>query len=299
MSRIPDYIIEQAAKTDIIAYCQSHGIALEQTKSHYRLAMDLHCYIKKDEPWKFTWYNLHPDVMGKAIDFIRTYYRVMQGRFISFPEAVEMLTGYSKSENHEPKWTQPKIHIPEMIEGHKITAKSPNVIAYLCNERGFDYKFVCHLLYLGKLCQDENKNCVFPICDENNNIVTAELRSTWTDWHQVLSTQNGYGFTYQVGAIVENLVFTESAIDALSLYKLFENKWKSVLFVAMVGLKSKVVEHYRNLHPNAKFFIAVDTDDAGDNFVADYKDATRLRPMKQFKDWNEQLVAKMKLLNEQ
>lgn len=289
MGKIPQKIIDDASHIDIINYCQTHGIPVKESGQHHVLIDAPKCYIKTAEPWLFTWYNGTETIAGKSIDFIKAYYRLKKNQFLSFPEAVELLTGYTKDVR--------KTQLPEYIGTHKLLAYSPNAIAYLCNDRGFDYDFVRDLLRKGKLGQDQFNNCVFPICNDDGKVIAAELHGTLPksmeekSWHQYVNQTHEYGYTYQMSNTVEWLVFTECAIDALSLVQLYADKLSTALIITTTGLSTSVIPHYHKLYPNAKMCIAVDNDKGGDDFIAKFPNIPVRRPASRFKDWNDQLIA--------
>ena len=95
-----------------------------------------------------------------------------------------------------------------------------------------------------------------------------------------------------MGAAVEWVIYTESAIDLLSFYQLKKDKLSNALLVSMGGLKAVVVENYKSLYPQAKHCLAVDDDTKGNEFADEYKGKLyRKKPDEPFKDWNELLCS--------
>lgn len=168
------------------------------------------------------------------------------------------------------------------------------VIAYLVKKRCISYDIVIDMIRNNHLKQDTNGNCVFGIIDFDGNIIGAELHGTGdTRFKGQTNEQDGFGYTLQVGQNVQFLCFFESAIDLLSYYEIKKSTptFKDVLLISMGGLKSVVVQTYKNKYPEAKVVMCVDNDDKGKEFAT--KLGCKIYPTEAgTKDWNEVLKAR-------
>lgn len=279
---LPNELIQQAARTDLVVYCNTHGIELVKSGDEYVMKDHDSFNISAKEPWKWYWFS--EGVGGKAVDFIMYWYGV------DLQEAVEELIGVVP--------TDMRTQLPTHIKNQKIVSTQRRVIAYLCSTRHLDYDIVCEFLKEGKLMEDSYGNCVFPICDDTGTIISAELHGTVTisgkpTYKNTVTVTNSYGFEYKIGDAVEWVLYTESAIDLMSLYQLYKDKLNSTLLVSIAGLKPTIVEHYKAMYPNAKHCLCVDHDDSGIRFVQKakkiYTDLSCRFPDEGVKDWNDLL----------
>ena len=276
---IPTELIQKAAHTNLVDYCNTHGIELVKSGDEYLMKEHDSFNISAKEPWKWYWFS--QGVGGKAVDFIMYWYGV------SLAEAVEALIEVPKSEY--------KVPLPSEIKGRIIVPNQKCVIAYLCGTRHIDYDIVRTFIQKGKLMEDTFGTCVFPIIDEHGNIISAELHGTRTGpgkkrFEQTVSETFKYGFEYQIGKPVKWVLYLESAIDMMSMYQLHKNDICSTLMVSFAGLKPSLVDHYKTMYPDAKHCLCVDADKRGKEFVSKLGMAYRF-PDGGYKDWNDLLVA--------
>lgn len=276
MGKLTESMIDKASHANLIAYCQSHGIELKKIGKEYVVKEHDSIYISSKEPWK--WYRHSTDEGGKAIDFAV--------KFLGMPfrtAVFEMLGRLPEADTDIVPTTSYK---PELANNQK------RVIAYLCQKRKIEYGLVTKLIREGKLRQDTHGNCMFLIRDRNGRTVSAELHGTGdTRFKGQTSEQEGYGFEFPIGDTVKWVIYTESAIDLISLYQMYKEQLKDVLLVSMGGLKSVIIESYKKTYPEARHCLAVDNDERGNQFAHEsYPDLTRKVPRSPFKDWNEQLV---------
>lgn len=276
MGKLSQSMIDKAAHANLVAYCEGHGIELKREGREFVVKANDSIYISAEKPW--LWYRHSTGEGGKAVDF------AMQYLGMGFRDAVFEMLGKLPDVSIEP--SEAVAYTPDTHTDQK------RVIGYLCKRRGLDYKLVTGLIRDGKLRQDTHGNCVFVIKDRAGKLIGSELHGTGdTRFKGQTSPQEGYGFELPCGAAVEWVIYTESAIDLLSLYQLFKSKLSGCLLVSMGGLKPVVVEHYRSLYPDARHALAVDNDDKGREFAAEMGMQHR-KPDEPFKDWNEQLCKK-------
>lgn len=276
MSKLSQSMVDKAAHANLVAYCQSHGIELKREGREFVIKEHDSLYISAEQPW--LWYRHSKGAGGKAVDFAMHYLG------LNFRDAVFEMLQTLPEVTIEP--TSDIAYTPDTATNQK------RAIAYLCKRRGLDYKLVTELIRDGKLRQDTNGNCVFSIRDSSGKIVSAELHGTGdTRFKGQATPQDGYGFEMSVGAAVDWVLYTESAIDLLSLYQLYKDKLSNTLLVSMGGLKAVIIESYRSRYPNARHWLAVDDDEKGRQFAA-VMNMQHRKPDKPFKDWNEQLKGK-------
>ena len=276
-------VIDQAARVDLVRYCESAGIKLRREGAEYVMVDHPSIYISAVHPW--LWYRFSSAEGGKAIDFCTKFLG------LDFRSAVETLlqggVGYTAPARIDP--------VQRKSYEFKPGQNCKRVIAYLVKRRGLSYELVVDLIRRGKIKQDARGNCVFPIVDGAGEVIGAELRGTGdVKFHQISASQDGYGYTIQCGREVKWVVFTEGAIDALSLYQLYKGRLRDVLVVSMGGLKPAVVHRYQELYPSARFCLAVDNDLPADEFCKRFPGLPRRRPCEGAKDWNEQLMMSKK-----
>lgn len=278
MGKLSPSMIDKAAHANLIAYCQSHGIELKREGKEFIIKDNDSIYISINQPW--LWYRHSTGEGGKAVDFAMKYLGM------PFRDAVFEMLGKLPDVDIEP--SSNVAYKPDYHTDQK------RVIAYLCKRRRLDYSIVTSLIRENKLRQDTHGNCSFIIRDRSGKEIAAELHGTGdTRFKGQATEQQGYGFEIAVGAVVEWVVYTESAIDLVSLYQLYKGRLNNTLLVSMGGLKAAVVENYRSLYPNAKHCLAVDNDERGNKFAAEsYPNFVRKIPVEPFKDWNAQLLGK-------
>lgn len=285
MGKLSQSMIDKASHANLVAYCQSHGIALKREKNEYVIKDNDSLYISAEQPYR--WYRHSTGEGGKAVDFAMKYLG------LPFRDAVFEMLGKLPTveiEIEPTEKTSDRAYTPDTATNQK------RVIAYLCQRRKLDYKLVTWLIRNGKLRQDTKGNCVFLIKDKTGKTISAELRGTGDNpFKQVPVSTNGFGFEMQIGDTVENLVFTESAIDLLSLYQMRKDELPNTLLVSLAGIgKTSVIDNYLAMYPNAYPLLAIDNDQRADEFAMRFPEIERERPDEPYKDWNEQLVAQTK-----
>ncbi|MBR1383848.1 MAG: DUF3991 domain-containing protein [Ruminococcus sp.] len=276
MGKLTSSMIDKAAHANLIAYCQGHGIELKREGKEFIIKENDSIYISADKPW--LWYRHSTGEGGKAVDFAMKYLGM------DFRSAVFEMLGKLPDVDIEP--TAETAYKPDTATNQK------RVIAYLCKRRGLDYKLVTGLIRNGKLRQDTHGNCVFIIRDKSGKAIAAELHGTGdTRFKGQATPQEGYGFEMAVGAAVKWVIYTESAIDLVSLYQMFKDKLSDTLLVSLGGIgKTSVIQNYLAIYPNAKHCLAIDNDEKADEFASRFPKLSRRRPDPQYKDWNEQLL---------
>lgn len=268
-------MIDKASHANLISYCTTHGIKLKRESREFVVEANDSIYISAQEPWK--WYRHSTGEGGKAVDFAMLYLGM------NFREAVFEMLGKLPDIDIEP--ASETAYKPDTATNQK------RVIAYLCKRRGLDYKLVTELIRSGKLRQDKNGNCVFVVRDKSGKAIAAELHGTGdTRFKGQATPQDGYGFEFPVGTAVKWVVYTESAIDLLSLYQLKKSRLSDTLLVSLGGIgKTSVIQNYLEIYPQAIHCLAIDNDQKAKEFAEKFPQLKRCPPDKNYKDWNDQL----------
>ena len=266
--------IRRARQTNLVAYLMKCGEPLKRVGTNYIHREHDSLYIKDN---MFVWYS--QDKKGNSIDFLMIYYGM------TFKQAVEALT---EAELPTPEYTpQERTASPQRATDEK------RVIAYLCKRRGLENSLIFALIKQGKLWQDTNGNCNFVIADWNEQPIGAEIVGTGDTRFKNVTEHSGYGFHMTFGEPTEALYF-ESAIDLLSCYQLYQDRFTHHILVSMGGLNSSIITELKKKKPNLTHWLCVDNDTAGNKFIFQRKsEDTSIRlfsPPRQYKDWNEYLL---------
>ena len=272
---IDQELVRKARQTDLVAYLMNHGEPLKRVGANYVHREHDSLYIKAN---MFVWYS--QDKKGNSIDFLMLYYGM------SFKEAVEALTG---ADLQEVTYT-PQSH----AETPQRATDEKRVIAYLCKRRGLENRIIFNLIKQGKLTQDERGNCNFIICDWKEQPIGVEIVGTGDTRYKQTTVHSGFGFHIIIGEPTEALYF-ESAIDLLSCYQIYQDKLTHHILVSMGGLNISVVEELKRERPQLKHWLCVYNDQAGNKFIFKLKSndpsIKLFQANKQYKDWNEMLLA--------
>ena len=266
-------LIKQARQTNLVAYLIDKGESLKRVGKNFMLESHDSLYIKDN---MFIWYSRN--TKGNSIDFLMCYYN------FTFQQAVEELTSKSLEDIQIPPY--------EPSEPPVRADNEKRVLGYLCKKRCLESGIIFSLIKQGKLYQDTNGNCNFVITDWEEQPIGKEIVGTSDTRFKLISTHSGYGF-HTIYGDPSDILYFESAIDLLSCYQIYKDKFTHHLFVSMGGLNSSVVHELHRLKPNLKHWLCVDNDRAGTNFITAMKQEIEglhtFQPPKNYKDWNEYL----------
>ena len=272
--------IKQARQTDLVAYLTAKGEELKRIGNNYTLKKHDSLFIKGN---MFCWYSRNQQ--GNAVDFLMCYYGM------TFKQAVEELTQQTFPRVSEVP-DQPPKPSQEPLQAHTRAENEKRVIGYLCKKRGLKNSLIFALIKQNKLYQDTNGNCNFVITDWEEKTIGAEIVGTGDTRYKQITTHSTYGFHISVGEVTDILYF-ESAIDLLSCYQLYQDKFTHHLFVSLGGLNGSIVSELYKLHSDKKHWLCVDNDQAGTDFIQQEKEKIEVlhtfRPPTAFKDWNDYL----------
>jgi hypothetical protein len=158
--------------------------------------------------------------------------------------------------------------------------------------------------------ESETNNAIFPIYNEHNICVGAEVHGTLSDIRFKGVKQNsmpGYGFNVRVpdnhAQCFDYALFFESAIDLLSFIDIklrHENKTlERCILTSMSGLKSNVIYNIHHVFstPSKSLTCVLCTDN--DNAAFNFRESVAStgikyidqRPIYPYKDFNDQLLA--------
>jgi len=282
---IPDELVRQAASVDIVAYLTQRGEQLipSGTQGSYRLPGHGGLIITGS---MFNWIGKGEG--GNAIKFLRSYYGM------GFREAVEELLGSGAG---ECKAAPARPERPFTFEDIDLAPSLDRAIAYLTKTRGLSRRLVDEIIIIRHLFQEaETNNAIFPIY-ENHRIVGAERQGTLS--HKrfkgvIPGSKYGCGYNLTFGDETAYALFFESALDLLSFIDISRMNGKDLQgcrLTSLAGLKQNILEHTIAQLPEARPFLCVDNDEAGQNFIAKNSGLEARLPDPDFKDWNELLLA--------
>ena len=204
-------------------------------------------------------------------------------------KAVEMVNNANVSKTPTKVKREPFIYNPNKISHKFDVAKN-----YLSQQRGISEDTLIKLNKAKLLKQDTNGNALFIWRDpqvkhkvtgvsvQGTHINHEKYGKRGTLKHIEKNSTPNFGWSFDIntkGKAPQNLVFCESAIDAISYYESAKNTGHKLLntrIVSMEGLKKGVVANYidltqkqlkcENKELNSVVF-GVDNDEAGDRFI--------------------------------
>lgn len=286
--------VKQASDIHVVDYLESKGESLIKQGKYYRHSE--HDSLIINENGKWFWNSRNEGGYG-AISFARTFYEY------SFQDAVRDVNGQeiTKTMDKDEQETNKSFDYPVQYEKES----QENAIEYLHNKRGISRETIDNLISADLIAEDKKNNCVFKWKDrETGKIVGADRQGTTqmedgNYFKQIVSgSKADGGFQFDVGK-PENLVLFESPIDAISYYDM--HKPSDTRFKSMSGLKDRsaatsVKELAKEIQENGRNFnkviIAVDNDEAGNNFSNKWAKMFNIseRHAPRSKDWNNDLT---------
>jgi len=283
-------LIKKARQANLAEYLISVGVPLKRDGHRYRhKEHDSLIFTKNSYYW-----NSRQE-KGNAIDYL------VKNMDMSFVDAVLALT-YNFEQSPTPPIAPAKGFV---LDSALLSPNCYKAQAYLNKDRQIDNDIIDYLVKERLLFQEkQTNNIVFPMRDENNNCVGAELQGVTKKRFKGIMKNSKYGYGFNVcmssDGTFDYALFFESAIDLISFMdykKNYENKsLNRCILVSMAGLKSNVIKHtLKAYRGNLKIVLCIDNDDAGQTFKNEiegiqggYIDCS---PNERFKDWNEQLVS--------
>lgn len=310
MSRIPNELIVQARRADIVAVCRDRGekLAVDSLyRGKYRIkheggliVWDSHFYWFRNK--SNGGYIPNQGSFGRktrngadAFNTLTFYIcRYCNGDYKQFKSAVEYLSNFHLSRN--TNWfldIDAKPNIKNDIPKPAGDSNAPKVVEYLTEKRFLKLDTVKEFQLRDLFYQDTNKNAVFVCRDENGKINGFELKGTRENKRFFRSSENAI-FTFPCGEEQTGLIAFESVIDLMSYYELHQEQLTHHLLVSMGGLKSSVLEQVlAQRNSDFKVCIATDNDEAGNDFFESFKkdhpnyEVSRHKPKNFGEDWND------------
>ena len=161
-------------------------------------------------------------------------------------------------------------------------------IAYLNKTRMIDMKFINPLLMKGIIRQDTRGNCVFCRYATDGSLIGVEKHGTGlTKFKQTIGKK---GIFLQISPEIKTICVFETMIDLLSFYEIYADHLTEHLLLSMGGLNDVSINEAREMYPEAKVFLCVDNDYAGNKFISNRCPPYIKYQTKDVKDWNELLV---------
>jgi hypothetical protein len=308
--RVSEELRERAKKAHLAECLLRMGVPLVRSGTRYRHP-EHNSLVFNDN--RYFWNSRQgsdekKDYTGDALEYLTWHMK------IDYRKAVALLT-LEEPGRMDQRAMSGRVGESARTEGEfsfssiKMAADTKRAEAYLSKHRGLDYKFVKELIGDKRIYQEAaHNNILFPMYDENNVVVGAEVRGTLTDkvFKGVLpGSKYGYGYSIQGQGDAKMVLFFEGAIDLLSfmeIQRLKNTALDKVLLVSMVGLKEAVIKHTLERSDRAITpVLSVDNDSAGVNFIKRVKGQiegvkTHLPPQP-YKDWNDLLKAMKKHAN--
>lgn len=278
--------IKQARQTNLAEYLLNAGVPLIRQGNRHR--------HKEHDSLVFTansYYWNSRQEHGNSIDFL------VRHMDMNFTSAVTALTNCPQPEKRPPTAFNANLSIGN---------DTFKVEKYLHKHRHIGRGIIRRLIENGLLFQEKHtNNAVFPMYDEENRLVGAELQGAIPARRfKGVKTGSKYGYGFNMRFSADNAynyaLFFESAIDLISFadYK-FNHEKKSLggcILVSMAGLKINVLKHTAKAFGGGlRAVLCVDNDKAGREFIKAVESEKipfiTCAPAEHFKDWNEQLTA--------
>ena len=238
------------------------------------------------------WFRHSQSKGGFPVDFVMEFYGM------SFPEAVQMLTG-------EPDEAQPEAD-PAPSPSFRLPLRNvtnANILNYLTQERKLSPSLVNFFIAAGDIYEDSSHhNVVFVGRDADGHPRYASSRGIREKFRQdAAGAEKAFGFAHR-GTDKQLLVF-EAPIDLLSFIELFPKNWQQHNYLSLGGVSAKALQQFLSERPDMeRVFLCLDADKAGEDackrlaaLLPDTVSVTRIQPC--MKDWNEVLVHRAEIPN--
>ena len=284
-----DQEIKEACNVNFIEFMESeYPDRIRHFRSEYRDTEHDSLVFYKDHYHRFS-----NEDHGNAINYLQKYIG------LTFIESVDKLLDFGLLHNSQ-------YNIPTESEKPVKTIYRPikngnieNVYDYLEN-RNIDTQYIQSELGRNKMysssVKNEGDNYICFANDELKFYILKNTESTGIKNMIVSGNEGGYWWFTPFDEDLEqydcifNVYVCESPIDAISLYRL---KNIPAVYCAMGGLKDvslkQICERFSD-RKHYKIMIAVDNDEAGNQFYEKHNEFERVVP--EFKDWNEDLYFK-------
>lgn len=185
-----------------------------------------------------------------------------------------------------------------------LPKKSPtcrHLFAYLCKIRKIDRKVVEYFLKSNRLYENDMHSCVFVGLDPEGNPKHCAIRGTLTNRAfkgEARGSDKRYAFSKP--GTTETLHVFEAPIDLLSYLTLYPEQWEDH-YLALCCLADTALKEYLKNYKIKILCFHLDNDEWGERktkeYIENYKnyDTCDQRPQKIYKDFNEYLIAVIKI----
>jgi hypothetical protein len=285
-------LIQKARQTNLGEYLINSSVSLEKHGDRYRHAEHDSLTFHENS---YYWNSRQEH--GNAIDYLVRYMNM------DFKQTVTALTESAGARDERPPSMDGDFKRDDLL----IIKDISKVRAYLSKTRHIGNSIIDYLVRNKLLFQEKRtNNAVFPMYDENNDLVGAELQGIIPDKRfKGVQKDSKYGYGFNIKFFNDNnafdySLFFESAVDLISFvdYKLNREKkdLKGCILVSMAGLKLNILRHTaKAFQGDLKAVLCVDNDQAGQEFKNKVQQSKIpfivSAPDERFKDWNEQLTA--------
>lgn len=300
---------EMKRQIRITDYAREHGFTLVRTGRYYslkehdsvRIDTEKNCYWRNSVPGKYG-VGKGDSVIGFAAEFVH------HG---DLHEALEELSGKISRQDTVRAERPPAPERAGNVGERKelvLPEKGKNmkrVYAYLIQTRYLDQDVVQDFVNRKMLYQDVKGNCVFVSHDQNQKPDFACIRGTLSDVRflgDVEGCSYGQGFYIDNGA--DQLIITESVIDAMSVMSILQGQGKDYhafdyLPMGGTGKYEAVLNHLKE-QPKEHIMLALDHDLAGTESMQYIRELLiqeiKMDPgqitfhVPEKKDWNQELA---------
>jgi hypothetical protein len=292
---------QKANSVDLVDFLERQGEKLLRSGREKRLASDRSITIRGNR-----WYDHETGEGGLAIDFLQNFYG------LSFPDAVTKLLG----EQGEIIYKTADVKEQEERKSFVLPQRHSDmrrVYAYLIKQRCIDRDIISFfarnkMLYEScELSRDKTKeyhNAVFVGIDENGIPRHGHKQGIYTRGRSfkgnIESSNPCYSFNY-IGKSNKLYVF-EAPIDMLSFITMYQRNWQHDSYVSLCGVSEQAMLKLIEVNPHLDYVkLCLDYDIAGIETSEKFYDILadrRIRCdklMPEYKDWNEDLKASLKL----
>jgi len=282
-------MIQKARQTNLAEYLMRMGVPLKREGNRHR--------HKEHDSLIFTknaYYWNSRQEKGNAVDYL---VRHMDMNFVN-----AVLALVSTVEQRPPQSIAPAKGF--VLDSNSFNPDCQKAKIYLSQQRHIENNIIDYLIKNSLLLQEkQTNNIIFPMWDEKNNCVGAELQGVTPKRFKGIMKDSKYGYGFNIrfsnDGTFDYALFFESAVDLISFMDYKRNhqgkSFERCILVSMAGLKRNIVEHTLKLFKCDKVVLCVDNDEAGQIFKSEMERTNigfiDCSPDIKYKDWNEQLAA--------
>lgn len=260
--------IQDARRVDLLSYMEAKHPDLIRPAGVGRAILKEHDSCVFTRGLGYVWNSKNES--GNGIDFLTKYLRY------SFVEAVTALCEHGRVDT-PPANVQSDLRDPEAIEG-----ANRRLWGYLLG-RGLTPETIKEILRSGAYETKDQHNIAF----KSQYCHFIELCGTLSQrrFKGVQTGSDPDGYWYMGAGTPRTVYVCESAIDAASLYQIQNDQ--NAGYASMAGLKIGTLHRISRDFPDADVVLAVDNDQAANDFCAPLQTKRITPPQDAGKDWND------------